>query len=41
MNKPKAMEMLYKLLADNEEFNSEILMYGNVIGKFGNWETVL
>ncbi len=40
INKPKAMEMLYKFVAEKEEFNSEILVYGDAIGKFGNWETV-
>ena len=37
MNKPKVMEMLYKFVADKEEYNSEILVYGDAIGRFGNW----
>ena len=37
MNKPKAMEMLYNFVPNKEEFNSEILVYGDAIGKFGNW----
>lgn len=37
MNKPKAMEKLYKFVPDKQEFNSEIPVYGDAIGKFGNW----
>lgn len=37
MKKPKVMEMLYKFVPDKQEFNTEILVYGGAIGKFGNW----
>lgn len=35
--KPKAMEMLYRFIPEYDEFEPEILVYGNAIRKFGNW----
>ena len=37
INKPRAMEILYKYVTEKREYNDEIMVYGNSIRKFGNW----
>ncbi len=37
MIKDRAMTMLYKFLPEKQEFNQDILVYGDAMGKFGNW----
>lgn len=37
MYKDKVMEMLYKFVPDKEAFSPEVLVYGDAIGRFGNW----
>lgn len=37
VNRNKAMEMLYAYIPERNQLLPEVVVYGNAIGKFGNW----